>query len=157
MFLGQKWMAHRHRHLCWHPHMNSEPVGGTWGRWFTLRWTLNTRLDRKGSGHHHHCQPPRYHGWNTWKLFLFAFIPHLMVAFCDFPLFWLPLFLLGPRIHFCKAWTLGFLSYPFSWHFFGQLLRSAWCVSVGLQRRNPGAEGLSIVWNNFRHFAMKLR
>jgi len=112
---------------CLHPHMNSEPIGGMWGRWFTIRWTSNTRLDKKVTGHHH-CQPPRYHRWNIWKLFPPAFIPHLMVAFCDFLLFWLPHVLLGSRIHFCKARKLGFLSYPFCWHFFRQLLRSAWCV-----------------------------
>jgi hypothetical protein len=122
MFLGEVWMAHHHRHLCWHPYVNSEPVGGIWGRWFTLRWTSYTRLDRKETGNRHR-HPPRHHCWT-----FFFFIPHLVVAFCDFLLFWPPLVLLGSRIHFCKARKLGFLSYHFSWHFFGQLLRSAWCV-----------------------------
>ena len=121
------WMAHHHRHLCWHPYVNSEPVGGFWGKWFTLRWASNTRLDRKGTGHNHR-RHPRCHRWNIWKPFFFAFIPHLMVAFCDFLLFWLPLVLLGSRNNVCKARKLGFLSCPFSLHFFGQLLRSAWFV-----------------------------
>jgi len=64
--------------------------------------------------------------WNIWKLSFFAFIPHLMVVFCDFPLFWHPLVLLGSRIRFCKASDFCLaLSLD---TFFGQLLRSAWCV-----------------------------
>ena len=76
--------------------------------------------------------------------------------------------------HGVSEWTLGFLSYPFSWHFLVNFcdrhdvfvcvcvcvyvcMCVCVCVCVGLQRRNPGAEGLSIVWNNFRHFAVKLR